>query len=165
MNIDEMFTALWLAYPTDLCLKKRGGRQNALKAFKKINPDQAEFYRMMENMKAQVRADRKNPDAYRWPFVSSYLNQARYDDAIESESERIQIETLNECCIKDCTNDVHGKSYKYCAEHVPNAHSDLLSKAWKKTGIKYGSKDFVNECKYLCRLRLNNIIEKMDALK
>ena len=158
-----MFAAFWFAYPTDLSRNKRGGKQPALKAFKKIDPDEKEFYRMMENMKAQVRHDRKDKDAYRWPFVSSYLNQARYDDVIESEAVRMDREELSTCCIENCNQDVHGKKFKYCAEHVPNAHSDLLSDAWKKTGIKYGSKDFINECRVACKAGMKVIINKGDG--
>ena len=165
MTIDEMFNAFWFAYPTDLSRNKRGGKQNALKAFKKINPDQKEFYRIMENMKAQVRHDRKDKDAYRWPFVSSYLNQARYDDVIGSEAERIDREDLKTCCIENCNNDVHGSSFQYCADHVPNAHSDILAQAWKKTGIKYGSTDFVNECRVACRQNMNKLTTKMNDIK
>ena len=165
MTIDEMFNAFWFAYPTDLSRNKRGGKQNALKAFKKINPDQAEFYRMMENMKAQIRHDRKDADADRWPFVSSYLNQARYDDVIESEVDRKERVDLKTCCIEDCRNDVHGSKYQYCADHIPNAHSDLLTAAWKQTGIKYGSNDFINECRVACKSGMKAIINKSEVMK
>ena len=165
MEIEEMFNSFWLTYPSDLCSKRRGGKQNALKAFKKINPDQKEFYRMMENMKAQVRADRKTPDAYRWPFVSSYLNQGRYDDAIESMSDIKERVDLKTCCIENCKQDVHGPAYQYCSGHIPNAHSDLLSIAWKATGLKYGSPDFVNECRNLCKQGMNKIVNKQGVMK
>lgn len=164
-TVEEMFNSLWFAYPTDLSKNKRGGRPNALKAFKKINPDQKEFYRMMENMKAQVRHDRKDKDAYRWPFVSTYLNQARYDDLIESEADRIERVDLKTCCIENCNNDVHGQSFQYCAEHVPNAHSDLLSKAFKETGLKYGSSDFVNECREIRNQWLGKMVTKAEQYK
>ena len=159
-----MFAAIWFGYPTDLCGGKRGGKANALKAFKKINPDQAEFFRMMENMKAQVRHDRKDKDSYRWPFVSSYLNQSRFDDVIESETVRMDREELSTCCIDNCNNDVHGKSFKYCPEHVPNAHSDLLTKAFKETGLKYSSPDFISECRAMCRQGLNKMVNKANQL-
>ena len=165
MNQEEQFNALWLAYPSDLCNKKRGGKQNALKAFKKINPDEKEFYRMMENMKAQVRADRKEKEPYRWPFVSSYLNQARYDDAIESEIDRKERVDLKTCCIDGCGNDVHGPAFRQCADHVENAHSELLTAAFKKTGLKYGSTNFVNDCRIACRQGMTKMITKSNEHK
>ena len=164
-TIEEKFAAIWFGYPTDLCGGKRGGKANALKAFKKINPDHSEFYRMMENMKAQIRHDRKDKDAYRWPFVSSYLNQARYDDVIESEAERMDRVELRTCSIENCNNDVHGMKFKYSADHIPNAHSDLLANAWKQTGLKYGSDNFVNDCRLMCRQGLNKMVSKMDTIK
>ena len=164
-TIDQMFASLWFGYPTDLCRNKRGGKTNAARAFKKINPDQAEFYRMMENMKAQIRHDRKDPDADRWPFVSSYLNQKRFDDIIESETERMDRVELRTCINTDCEQPVHGSKYKYCADHIPNAHSDLLATAWKQTGLKYGSDNFVNDCRLMCRQGLNKMVSKMDTIK
>ena len=165
MNIEEMFDSFWFAYPTDLCRGKRGGKANALKAWKKINPDEKEFFRIMENMKAQIRHDRKDKDAYRWPFCSSYLNQSRFDDIIESETVRIDREDLKTCCIEDCKQDVHGSSFQYCAEHVPNAHSDLLTKAFKATGLQYSSPDFVKDCQAICRQGLTKIINKSEGMK
>jgi len=164
-TVEEMFNSFWLTYPSDLCSKRRGGKQNALKAFKKINPDQKEFYRMMENMKAQVRADRKTPDAYRWPFVSSYLNQGRYDDAIESMSDIKERVDLKTCCIEGCNNDVLGQSYQYCPDHIPNAHSDLLSIAWKATNIKYGSENFIDQCRNMCKSGMKEIVTKSEGFK
>ena len=164
-SIDETFDKFWFAFPTDLCRGKRGGKANALKAWKKINPDQAEFYRIMENMKAQIRHDRKDSDSYRWPFVSSYLNQARYDDVIESEVDRKERVDLKTCCIEDCSNDVHGPAFKHCAEHVKNAHSDLLTKAFKATGLQYSSPDFVKDCQAMCRQGLNKMVNKAETIK
>jgi len=157
-SIEEKFELFWFGYPTDLCKNKRGGKQPALKAFKKINPDQKEFYRMMENMKAQIRADRKDKDFYRWPFVSSYLNQARYDDVIASESVRMDKENLKTCSIDKCHNDVHGSSFVYCADHIPNAHSDLLANAYRSLQLDIKSPDFIDRCRSLCRQGLNNMM-------
>lgn len=143
-SVEERFNAMWFGYPTDLCKGKRGGKANALKAFKKVNPDEKEFYRMMENMKAQIRADRKDKDAYRWPFVSTYINQARYDDVIESEQARVT-EKLKECSVEGCKDDVHGQMFDKCAFHT-NSTDKALSDAWKATGIDFKSPSFRDDC-------------------
>jgi hypothetical protein len=149
-TVDEMFDALWFGYPTDLCRGKRGGKANALKSFKKINPGQKEFFRMMENMKAQIRADRKDKDAYRWPFVSTYLNQARYDDVIASESVRIQKEESKICCVPDCLDPVHGTKFSKCGFHLSDS-GKALQEAWKKTGLDFKSPNFQQDCLQYCR--------------
>lgn len=155
-TVEEMFDALWFGYPTDLCRNKRGGKKPALTAFKKINPDSKEFYRMMENMKAQVRADRKSPDAYRWPFVSTYLNQARYDDVIASESERVQKQDLKTCSVDDCNNDVHGQMFSKCAFHAGDS-GERLKDAWKMTGLDFKSPSFQKDCVNYCKDKGFNI--------
>ena len=161
MNIEEQFERLWVSYPADLCKGKRGGRQPAYKAFKKINPDEKEFNRIMANMKAMVKADRQDKDSYRWPFVSSYLNQARYDDFILPAQER-STEELTICCTENCNEKVHGRSFKYCSEHVPNAHSDLLAKAWTRQGIDFKSPTFVDDCRKQCRGYMNALLGRIE---
>jgi len=160
-ELEKMFEKLWTSYPADLCKGKRGGRQPAFRAFKKINPDEAEFNRIMGNMKAMIKADRSDKDPYRWPFVSSYLNQARYDDFIMPKNES-SVQELTHCCIEKCSNKVHGASFKYCADHVPNAHSDLLAQAWTRSGIDYKSPTFVDDCRKQCRSYMNALLGKVN---
>ena len=155
-----MFEKLWISYPNDLCNKKRGGKQPALKAFKKINPDEAEFNRMMANMKAQVREDRKNPkDAYRWPFISSYLNQGRYDDYIESSTSKEKAKSLKTCATNGCDSDVHGSMYTKCAFHCGDTN-ELLSGAYRKLGLDIKSPDFVSQCRDICRDKMGLILSR-----
>jgi len=159
MTLEDKFEKLWTQYPRDLCKGKRGGRQPAFKAFKKINPDDTEFERIMANMKAMIRADKSDPDAYRWPFVSSYLNQARYDDFIAPATERTA-RNLKTCCVEGCRQDVHGSSFQHCSTHIPNAHGEEIKQAWIRTGIDTKSPTLTDDCREYCRSRMNLWLNK-----
>lgn len=159
MTLEQQFDKMWTQYPSDLTKGRRGGRQPAFKAFKKLNPDEKEFNRIMANMKAQAKADRADPDSYRWPFLSSYLNQSRFDDYIAPATCKAS-EPLKTCTVEGCNNDVHGAMFKYCGDHIPNAHSDEMAKAWTRTGLSYKSENFVSECREYCRERLNILLAR-----
>jgi len=158
MTTEDMFSKLWFAYPTDLCKNKRGGKQPAFQAFKKLKLDEDEFDRIMRNMAAQIRMDRQDKDAYRWPFVSTYLNQRRFDDVIESV-QTVEKQESRICTVDSCNNPVHGNSYSVCSFHVPNNHDARLREAWLRTGINKSDPDYLDQCrayvkerfKVLCR--------------
>lgn len=127
----EMFDKLWFSYPTDLCKNKRGGKQPAFNAFKKLKVDEKEFNRIMLNLQAQIRNDRNDPDAYRWPFVSSYLNQKRFDDTVDIVEKPVYVGST--CEYQSCTNEVHGPKFKHCVYHLPTDQNDpVLSKLRQK---------------------------------
>ena len=154
MTIEEMFEKIWWSYPNDLCKGKKGGKQPALKALKKINPDEKEFKRIMLSLEAMKKADRKDPDAYRWAFVSSWLNQARYDDAMpEMRDEVHEKREEKECKEEGCRESVLGTNYSVCARHIPCRHDDRLRAAWLKTGLDRNSPDFGTKCREYCRTR------------
>ena len=157
MTIEDMFERFWVSYPSDLCKKKRGGKQPALKAFQKINPSEEEFNRMMANMKAQIRADRQDKDAYRWPFVSSYLNQGRYDDMIDPVETKY-VQEIKTCSMDKCSNPVHGPGFLVCSTHVPNKHSELLKSAWVRTGISTKDPDYREQCRAYCKERFRILL-------
>lgn len=121
-KLEEFFNKLWFKYPTDLCKGKKGGKTPAWNALKKINPDEQEQTRIMRNLEAQIRFDRQDPDAYRWPFLSSYLNQHRYDDEVASVAELKQRTELKNC--EKCGSCVHGEKYTLCTDH-------LYEKIWR----------------------------------
>ena len=165
MDIDEMFNKFWWAYPKDLSKGKKGGKVPALKAFKKINPDETEFNRIMGNMEAQIKADRGDSDSYRWPFVSSYLNQYRFDDEIMAVSTKIETADLNECGVTGCNKEVHGYSFEYCSFHIPakqggEKREGEIAKAWEATGLDANSPSLVEECRKYCRQGMNKMINK-----
>ena len=156
MTIEEMFEKLWWSYPNDLCKGKKGGKQPALKALKKINPDEKEFKRIMLSLEAMKKAVRKDPDAYRWAFVSSWLNQARYDDAMPDMQtvEPLKKTKLNICKNNGCSDTVHSNKehlssdFEYCAKHIPSPKWDKrLRDAWKETGLDMNSPTLVADCR------------------
>ena len=154
MTIEEMFEKLWWSYPNDLCKGKKGGKQPALKALKKINPDEKEFKRIMLSLEAMKKADRKDKDAYRWAFVSSWLNQARYDDAMpEMRDEVHEVKDEKICKIDGCKQFVLGPNYTVCSVHVPSRMDDRLRAAWLKTGLDRNASDFGTKCREYCRSR------------
>ena len=146
----DNFETLWTSYPSDLCKKKRGSKLLAKKAFDKINPDEQEFKRIMMSMRAQIKADRMDKDSYRWPFVSSYLNQARYDDYIEPTKE-IKSEELKRCDHDGCLDRVIGSSFSVCSRHIPCQWDDKLREAWKKTKLNRQSPTLAEDCRSYCK--------------
>ena len=158
MNKDEMFNKLWFAYPNDLCRSKKGGKTPAKKAFDKLNPSEKEFNRIMLNLEAQARADRKDPDSYRWPFVSTYLNQNRFDDWTPEE-ERKKVD-LDQCSFDNCTHEVMGRRFKTCQTHHRFEESkNEIRNQLKKIGLSPNQgenrHDYAMRCKnyYLANLQ------------
>ncbi len=93
------------------------------------------------------RYQAKNGEFVKLPCASVWYNDHRYDNPIPSVMEEKERQDIKTCCIEGCNCDVHGESFKYCSEHIPNAHSDEMAKAWAKTGIKYKSENFIAECR------------------
>ena len=133
---EKAFTALWFAYPTKLCNNKRGGKQPARRAFDKCCTSEDEFKRIIDNMKAQARNDLNDPEAYRWPYVSTYLNQRRYDDVIETVEKQAYV--LNVCDHKDCDRETHGPKFKYCIHHLPTDNNDPVLVKLREHYVKMG---------------------------
>ena len=160
-QLNQWFNTFWTSYPADLCNGKRGGKVPGFKAFKKVATSEDEFNRILANMKAQIKADRSEKDPYRWPFVSSYLNRCRFDDYIMPQSENKSPE-LKTCSVDGCNHDVHGPSFKFCAFHIPSAHSDNIKQAFIRTGLDYKSPTFIDDCRRYSRERMNILMGKMQ---
>ena len=133
---DELFAKLWFTYPTQLCKGKRGGKQPARKAFDKVCTSEEEFNRIMLNMKAQIRNDLNDPDAYRWPFLSSYLNQRRFDDVIEINEKPVYVS--EQCAERGCNNEVHGPKFNHCIHHLPTDKNDPILIKLREHYVKMG---------------------------
>jgi hypothetical protein len=161
-QINAWFNTFWTSYPADLCKGKRGGKVPGLKAFKKVATSEDEFNRILANMKAQIKADRHEKDPYRWPFVSSYLNQCRFDDYIMPSTGDIEREELKKCSVESCNNYVHGPSFKFCSFHIPSAHDDNIKQAWTRTGLDYKSPTFIDDCRKYARQRMNIMMGKAN---
>lgn len=152
-NIEEAFDKIWWAYPNDLCKGKKGGKQPALQAFKKVCKSEKDFEHILLNINIQKISDKKNPDAYRWPFVSSYLNQRRFDDLIDPGQEK-QIRIEKACVI--CGNPTHGHNYDKCSHCVHQFHGDKWQEQRKAALITMnlytvGSKVSQSELAKRCR--------------
>ena len=164
-DIQNWYKVLYRDYPNDLCHGKKGNEIPIKSAMRKKINSQGKFDEIIRNIKALIKYDRLDNKPDRWPLISTFLNQEYYNRNIGSTAELKEKQEVNKCCIADCKNDVVGESYPYCYDHVPNAHSDLLAKAWKTTGLKYGSPDFVNECRAMCKSGMKSIVTKMDSIK
>lgn len=118
----------WPAYPGKLTRNKHGNRDNkgsrayGLQACLKLTniASHEERIRILGNLKAQVRYDMQDPDCTRWPMVSSYLNQKRFDDEIQSMSE-LRERTEHKQCRK-CKQETLGPKYDLCAVHFYEEH-------------------------------------------
>lgn len=164
MTNDEMFKKLWFEYPNDLCNKRKGSKQTALKAMEKLKLDEAGFNKIMDNMRAQIRYDRKDPDAYRWPFLSTYLNQGRYDCDIPSMDTIKERQIGAKCLVEGCNDEVHGPAFSTCGFHINNK-DERLRQAYIRTGLDRKSPDFVEECRKYCRSHMNILTGKSEVMK
>ena len=163
-QVTEWFmTKFWPNYPAKFCGRGKGSRAISCKLMIAINPDELEQERILGNLKAQVRAHTQKPEQMRsfWKIGETYVRNQLWNDEIESEMEIKEKSQLKICSIENCNNDVHGERFKFCAEHVPNAHSDLLAKAWTRQGIDYKSPTFVDDCRKQCRERMAILIGKV----
>ena len=81
MTPTETFDIFWQTYPNDLCNRK-GSRKVAEEKYNKIDSEtQAQI---LVNMRELMRTDRQckkmNEFVPKWPMVSTWLNQARWED-------------------------------------------------------------------------------------
>ena len=152
---DEFFKKLWFSYPRDLCHDKKGSKVAAQNAAKKIKDD---YERILMNLDALIKHDRKDPKPDRWPHVSTWLNQAYYDREINERDIQAKIE-LSECTEEGCTNQVHGMRFDKCTDHLASEkHYEDLRQAWTRTGIDRKSPTLRDDCRQYCRERLNILI-------
>ena len=76
--LDELFNQLWATYP------KKVGKSLAHKAFQKIKPDQQLFDTMIKAIEVQKRSRGwKKENGQFIPHLSTWLNQARWEDELE----------------------------------------------------------------------------------
>ena len=86
-NLPDDFVEFWSAYP------KKKGKQNALKAWKKIKPDEELFHRIITAVESQKHSRQWTADGGQYiPEPASWLNGGRWDDecdlAISASEER-----------------------------------------------------------------------------
>jgi len=143
MTEEEMLNTIWFNYPSDLCKNKRGGKPPALQAIKKRKFTEQTFNKFILDLKAHIRNDRKDPEAYRWPFVSTYINQHREQDVIETVDKPVQV--LSQCSQPGCKNEVHGPRFKHCVYHLPQDQNDPVLIKLRQKYIDMGLKQRPDE--------------------
>lgn len=86
LNIESQFEILWRTYPE----KIKGSKKMALKAFIKALKvaDLDEMLRAIESIKIQKFEEKANGlSVARWPHLSTWLNQERFNDEVPTRSE------------------------------------------------------------------------------
>lgn len=137
-SLEDWFNEFWSCYPTDLCDKKKGPKPPALRAATKIfkKDGEKELKRILDNMRALVKRDRfekeRGGTVYRWPFVSTFLNQGYYDNEIESYSEAPKSVSLCTCGEKAQGKCLKCHEKAFCGDwkrmHLENLKSMGLQK-------------------------------------
>lgn len=154
---------LWPAYPSDLCgsSRNKGSRGEAIKSLIKINPDDAEIERIMQNLLAQVKYDREakasGEEVYRWPYASTYLNQSRYDDEISGSHAELKLKESAVCKRDGCNSPVHGPSFAECTDHYAESVDTMRGvriAALKRNGLYImpgeSKPDYYKRCREFC---------------
>jgi len=143
----------WPAYPSSFCRSGKGSRAKAMVSMLKYNPDKAEQERIIGNLKAQVRADKANPDRIYWSIGLTYVNNRMWDDEIESAMEVKEKEALKICSRDNCNDSVHGPRFTECALHIPSVNDKRyikLCEARKNLsafGPDRNDSDFAKKCR------------------
>ena len=132
-QITEWFThEFWPVYPSKFCRNGKGSRQKALNAMLKIKPGAEERRRILSNLKAQVRADKGNPNRIYWSIGTTYVNNMMWEDEIESQDEDVPRET-NFC---HCGEPTIGPRYKVCPKHLESSAERLkMTQILKELGL------------------------------
>ena len=114
-------TVFWPTYPGDLTRNRNGKRDNkgsktyGMECILKVPniSSREEQKKIIGNLKAQIRYDRQDPDATRWPMVSSYVNRRRMYDEIESTAE-LKLSLERKLC--KCGQETVGPKYSECGK-------------------------------------------------
>lgn len=160
-----MLDKLWPAYPSDLTEGKKGSRGEALKCIIRKAPSDEELERILRNLEAQKKYDRALKESggfvYRWPFMSTYINQMRYDDEIQGAHSELKKQDLSKC--EKCDREVHGPKFKFCTEHLAESTDTGREKrieALKRAGLYIepgeSKQEYFNRCRDFCRQALNS---------
>ena len=132
---DWFIHEFWPVYPSKWCRNGKGSRQKALNSMLKQKPNDEERKRILGNLKAQIRADKGNPNRCFWSIGLTYVNNQMWEDTIETQEE-LPSEELKKC--SQCDNRVIGPQYNVCEKHT-ESHQDRLNmmKILKDLGLAY----------------------------
>ena len=82
MTLQEFIDRMWTEYPRDLCHNRPGHKARLEKAAKKI--DKSLYKKILLDMDALKRYDRKQHQPDRWPLISSFLNGKYWERMVDS---------------------------------------------------------------------------------
>ena len=142
MMIDEWHDKhFWPAYPADLCHNKKGSKVESRNAMKKINPDEGQRDKILADMQAHIRYDRKclkaNEKVDRWTHAVRYVKYEKWSDEIPSHSDLQDKVNAHKC---QCGRDSKHKG-GYCDECWTKKYKDRLMmrderiEHWKRKGL------------------------------
>ena len=80
-RLEMQFEDVWKLYP------RKQAKQSALKAFKKLNPDERLVVTIMEDIIDRCRFVWDLSDKKFIPYLATYINQERWSDEIEKPAE------------------------------------------------------------------------------
>lgn len=149
-ELTEWFDLLWETYPSDLCgsARNKGPRSLALKKVLKMKPGREERERILAGLRAQMLYDREakshGREPSRWPYLTTYLNQHRWEEEIDSHMEMRR--RFNTKCVRCGAPgpEVDARGVTMCAAcYVKEAYCppsavsmDDLRAAWNRSGCK-----------------------------
>ena len=149
---DFFYNRFWPAFPLDMydnVSSKKGSKTKSHEALEKyilkICGDQdptEELEKIFLAMEAHKKYDREARSRgiwiARWKNVEAYINQRCWDIDLGSHAELKQKSVVPTCGHPDCTEPVHGPSFKLCTVHLAESIDPLKEKrreALRKAGV------------------------------
>ena len=100
---------------------------------KKKDADPEELRRILENLKAQIRADKGNPDRKWWVIGKTYCNNESWEDPVEDNDEQSTKAVIGTC---HCGEPNIGPMYSTCPKHLETKTATLeITKNLKELGL------------------------------
>lgn len=98
--------------------------------------------------------------------LSVWYNQGCYEDEFIDESAASlkdrAIHELKYCSKSGCTNQVHGPSYAFCADHIPQSNINQLRDAYKGLAIDPKKGNLLEQCKAIWSSKLDQTMDNMS---
>lgn len=155
-ELEAWFDTFWQTYPSDLCHKKKGSKENAFKIIEKLNPDTDLQNKIIGNLRELIRfyrLDRKaNGTTDRWPLVTSWLNGKMWNNVedIGSYSDANDKIASRKCACGADTEHVN-QCWSCYGETHPNPYEDILKEQLKSVGLWKEAGETVQDWRERCR--------------
>lgn len=157
-DLEKWFEILWSDYPLDLAQNKKGSKQQALKAARKLNPNPKEQTRILGAMREMARICRLERKQLgktdRWPFLSTWLNQERFEMLSDMErphqimerAAALKCECGNDVAILDKCNTCYDRD-----NPDPNGYRDMMRAKMREIGLTLQPGETRHEYNQRCR--------------